>query len=496
MANRFHLIRDHFHDDEEEEEEEEDDEFHRHPQQQQQRSSHSSFEDGDEYEDGYGGHSSDESTSSSSSSLSSLFRKRKEGQSIEPTDFLMSLLNTGSHEDGGNKRKRSNHKKRQRHMFEEDEEDEDEERANINPFHQKTKETIRKRHKSQHHYHQQHHQQHHQPSTRNGMSNALVVVPGTSTTPTPTPGGGSVNPAACGVDWMAYSISEDMLVYKKYGVDPAVVDSQMGPEQCFGCRIQTDSIPVRESNIKLFIEKIAASCTTGGSFLHRAEVLAHAYKELIQNPKKELMRTLERRKRIEKARASGEDYTYNQSDDDDDDDENIEKEEKEDEKGKTNHANTADYLSSVSSCSHQHQHQHQQFQDDSWNVVQIYVHLRHHQKNIIEQIQYRKERLYNMMDVLDNSILRASNLYKDDMKRPLVNSPKDDLKGYLDIHRTWLTLCKSRPDLMRPFIDPDKISGGSGSTISSNGTPQMSDLISFSGNLLFNKKPKLTSAKK
>lgn len=326
------------------------------------------------------------------------------------------------------------------------------------------------------------------PANPSGSSNA-----NTNTTPNvPT-----------STQWMPYSISPDIEVFKKYGIDPKKHDLQC--EDCFGCNIQSDSIPLKESNVKILIEKINQTAVTSGSPLKRAERIHEYYVELIEKPKSKLHSLLDNISNTEQSKHDHFHLNYKNND------------------------NRDDIESTTSSPSHsmittKHQQQQRQLQllkkqmgereeepDTSqylctdWNVLDIYVHITRHQKNVIDQVQMRRDALWEIMSTMERGgLFKCHMTQKDEYNNPLAVSDPTELKNYLLANDKWLALSKSRPDLMRPFCDFDRtnlmsngqnggkgiIKSGSNANGGGGGGGGVSGgMLNISGRLLFNKKP-------
>jgi hypothetical protein len=289
-------------------------------------------------------------------------------------------------------------------------------------------------------------------------------------------------------EWNPCSISEDIAVFNKYGVDPKHVHED--GKSCYGCNVQCDSIPVKQSNMKVLLEKIAQSGMNSGNALNRAEIIRSNYLDLIVEPKRKLQRLLNDSKR------NGSDEEIEEEEEEGGRGEENGEREKEDEEEREfcdrsfhsrERPSKSRKLNSGSSTRTLTEKKGFRKEDkiDEWNTMGIYNHLRHHQMNVIDQVQYRRARLWDMMEEMErNSLFVEHGNKKNPFGERLKRADPDQFKVYSDVLKNWILLSKSRPDLMRPFYDPDKI----GNQGLSNNKEAQGEIINVSGQLLFGKK--------
>lgn len=310
------------------------------------------------------------------------------------------------------------------------------------------------------------------------------VIPDASTstaaiTVTPPVVGSNPQTATAAADaWNPCSISEDVVVFKKYGVDPKYADHHHHDGKgCYGCNVQCNSIPIKQSNMKVLLEKISQSGLNTGNMLDRAENIRSNYLDLIVEPKRKLHQLLKESSNHEEEEEGGEsdfDPHHNCR--------NEEKHERPGKKRKLNSGSSARSLTTTDSNAGK-------IDDsiDEWDTMQIYNHLRRHQMNVIDQVQYRRAKLWDIMEEMDRNCLFVEHESKKNaLGERLKRADPDQFKVYLAVQDKWLALSKSRPDLMRPFYDPDKANQQG----ISNNKEAVGEIINVSGQLLFGKKTK------
>ena len=309
-----------------------------------------------------------------------------------------------------------------------------------------------------------------------GMSsNVTVVVPPSSLSAAPPTG-------TSGGEWNPCSISEDVEVFRRYGVDPKHAHDH-GDGGCYGCNVQCDTVPIKQSNMKVLLEKIAQSGVNSGNVLARAETIRSNYLDLIVEPKRKLKRLLnDRGPSSSSSSKHANEHEHEECEHGFEDDES-----------RPNKSRRLSYQSSTKDLtkngggSSSNYSNSKEGDVDEWNTLKIYNHLRNHQMNVIEQVQYRRTQLWNIMNEMDrNSIFVEHGVKLNVFGEKLRQVDPDQFKIYLLAHREWLALSKSRPDLMRPFYDPDKVnSQGTANTREGEG-----NIINVSGQLLFGKRKK------
>jgi hypothetical protein len=223
--------------------------------------------------------------------------------------------------------------------------------------------------------------------------------------------------------------------------------------------------------MKVLLEKIAQSGLNTGNMLDRAENIRSNYLDLIVSPKRKLHRLLNGNSNSEEdenetdfeGHGLGEKLTHR---------------ERPHKARKLNSGLSARSLDDPKEL----------YKDDSvdeWDTLQIYNHLRRHQMNVIDQVQYRRAKLWDIMEEMDRNCLFVEHGYKRNaLGERLKRADPDQFKVYLAVQDKWLALSKSRPDLMRPFYDPDKINKQG----TSNNKEAEGEIVNVSGQLLFGKK--------
>lgn len=334
-------------------------------------------------------------------------------------------------------------------------------KVNSNPFEQRSRKNKRTLDKS--HRHRKRKENKNNPSST-ATSVTVVVPPTTTTSNVPVPGAS---------DWNPCSISEDVDVFKRYGIDPKHANHHHNHDGtgCYGCNVQCDIIPVKQSNMKVLLEKIAQSGVNSGSVLSRAETIRSNYLDLIVKPKQKLSKLLKKRSHDDMMDDVNPNEDINMIQGDENSNDSCFRRPNKSRRLNDNKNQLSKEIVGGD--------------DDEWSTLGIYNHLMNHQMNVIEQVQYRRNQIWKMMNEMDrNSVFVEHSTKKNVFGESLKRADADQVKTYINLNREWLALSKSRPDLMRPFYDADRVnSQGTTNTREGEG-----NIINVSGQLLFGKK--------
>lgn len=325
------------------------------------------------------------------------------------------------------------------------------------------------------------------------------------TAPTTTTGTGTPN--VDGDTWVPYSVSEDTEVYFKYGIDPNHHASLN--RRCFGCDNQCESVPIRDSNVKILFEKINQSASNCGSALKRAEMIRGYYVELIKKPKEEFRRLLKSQNRTT-GLMSEYDSRFSDSTTHDFED----------------RCSLSDYApgSSLSECESElseigigkyqresrrqilrkkviREEKKEEQSDDDWTVLDIYVHLTKHCKNHAHQVQVRLDALWKTLSLMERTLFKQHTSKKDVQGNSVVVPDPTEIKNYTAIYDRWMTTFKLIMSMQGNKSNGiQRGLGGGGSTeavvgeMNVNVSNSMGSL-GLSGRILFGKKKKESSTR-
>jgi hypothetical protein len=295
-----------------------------------------------------------------------------------------------------------------------------------------------------------------------------------------------------GEEWVPASVSEDSVVFAKYGVDPSSVGCGHSPgepdNKCFGCSLGRTGFPAKGSNVKTFVERMAAMQGSTGSVLERAEAIRDDHEALIEKPKRKLEKMLAREGETKKEgigfnggneRKRPFSETLRDSRERNATDASFEDENREssDRKRRRTTAETASSRNSVLATASREK-------TSEWDVPQIYNHVKRHGTSVVGEVQQRRNALTRMMDTMErNSTFVAHATRKNDFGGPLLKADPDQCKVYLALLKSWIDLSKSRPDLWKPLYDPEKKSDAISAGASSNPKcgVDVSSYVLFSG---------------